>query len=90
MKRTRHEQPGLVERGLRWDTRFNCKLGVAATVAAFGMAAVAAPAVVVTGTALFAGGNFAAAELSKRAGDYFETRRTMGKIASKDQFARAA
>lgn len=55
----------LVERGLRWDVDFNRKLGAVSLAASFGLAIIGNP-VAATKVALFAGANFAAAEISAR------------------------
>lgn len=83
------EKGGLVERGLRWDVGFNRKLGVAATVLAAGAAAISAP-VVATGLALFAGGNFVAAEVEKRAADSLTKHRLGTDAVKRSDFDLAA
>lgn len=57
---------GLVERGLRWDVKFQRCLGVAAVGVGAVVPAVAGYA------AAFAAGNFVAAEVEKRAADGIE------------------
>lgn len=59
------EAGSFVERGLRWDIGFNRKLGLAAMVAAGGAAVAGAP-VVGAKIAMFAGANFAFAEIESR------------------------
>lgn len=73
------KKPGLIERGLRWDTSFNRRLGAASTVAAFAAAAINAP-VAATYLALFAGGNFAVVEMEKRYADDI-TKKRIGNTA---------
>lgn len=71
------KQPGsIAERLLRWDVRFQRRLGVLATVAAGGLAAAGLPPVWVAGTAAFAAGNFVAAEVEDRAANGLERSRT--------------
>lgn len=77
-----HEAPkrSLLERGVNWDEHFNRRLGVVATVAAGGLAFLGLP-VAATYAAIFAGGNFAAAEVEKRAGLSLAKHR-LGKVAT--------
>lgn len=83
------ERVGLLERGLRWDEHFNRRLGVIATGAAVGLAAINAP-VLAAYTALFAGGNFAVAELEKRLIDPLTQHRLGEKAVKKSEFGLAA
>lgn len=71
---------GLLERGVNWDEQFNRRLGIIATVAAGGLAFAGLP-VAATCAAIFAGGNFATAEIERRVGLTLTTRR-IGKVAT--------
>lgn len=75
----------LLERGLRWDIRFNRGIGIIA-VGAAGVATVAGASAAAGYAALFAGGNFLAAEVEKRAADGMAKRR-LGKTALKPNVA---
>ncbi len=80
-----NERGGLLERGLRWDVNFNRGLGMIA-VGVAGIASVAGAPVVAGYAALFAGGNFAVAEVEKRAADSMTNRR-LGTTALKPNLA---
>lgn len=67
--------PSALERGLKWDAGFNRRLGAASIAASFGFAIIGNP-VAAAKIALFAGANFAAAEISDRFARSFENKRT--------------
>lgn len=82
------QKGNIAERLLRWDVGFQRRLGVVATGAA-GLLAIAGLPVAATWTAIFAGGNFAAAEIEKRVVDGMEkgqkkrVERHIGNLATK-------
>ena len=64
-------EEGTIERGLKWDVSFNRRLGAVSIAASFGLAVIGNP-IAATKVALFAGANFAAAEISARLARSFE------------------
>ena len=81
-------KPGILERGLEWDARFNNRLGVLATGLAFGAAALNVP-IAATFLAVAAAGNFATSIIEKRVARSFAKRR-LGKTAIREDFTLAA